>query len=378
MIIKSDKIYSEEKIIDGYLEINDGKITNILTTYSGQIDHDYTGYNVIPGFIDVHIHGADGADIMDGTLEAIEKIAKYLPNEGTTSFLATTMTQSPENINKALINIKSYTNNENGILDGRAEVLGVHLEGPFISAKRKGAQSEKYIAAPNIEMMKKYQAMSGSNIKVVTYAVEEGESSFTDYLKEENISGSVGHSDATYEQVKDAHRRGLKSITHCYNGMTGFHHREPGIAFSALAIDDIYVELIADGVHINKDVLKYTVENKNLDYVLLITDSLRGKGLEDGIYDLGGQLVKIENNVARLVEGNSLAGSTLHMNEAVKLIKNITSFDMYDIIKISSTNKAKYLNIFDRKGSIKIGKDADLVIVDSEFNIIDTFCRGIK
>jgi N-acetylglucosamine-6-phosphate deacetylase len=327
-----------------------------------------------PGFIDVHIHGVAGADTMDATTEALQTMAKSLPAEGTTSFLATTITQKHENIEKALVNAADFRGQYNGT--GQAEVLGVHLEGPFINTKRKGAQPEEYILDPDIDLFKRWQELARGNIKLVTVAPElENGTEFIRYLHETGVIASIGHTDAVYEEVKTAVEAGAKQVTHLFNGMRGIHHREPGVAGSALIFKELMVELIADGIHVNPDVIKFVLAAKGADGMILITDAMRAKCLKNGIYDLGGQDVHVADGKALLADG-TLAGSILKMNDSFKNTIQFADVSLLDAVKMASVNPAKQLNVYDRKGSIAVGKDADLTILSENYDVQLTICRG--
>jgi N-acetylglucosamine-6-phosphate deacetylase len=329
---------------------------------------------VVPGFIDVHIHGAAGADTMDATPEALTTIAKALPAEGTTSFLATTITQKHENIEKALANAADYCGNDNE--PGKAEVLGVHLEGPFINIKRAGAQPKEYIIDPDVELFQHWQQLAAGKIKLVTVAPElENGTDFVRYLNENGVIASIGHSDAIYEEVETAVKAGAKQVTHLFNGMRGLHHREPGVAGSALLFKELMVELIADGIHVRPEIIKLVIDSKGADGMILITDAMRAKCLKSGIYDLGGQDVSVADGKALLADG-TLAGSILKMNDSLKNTIEFAQVSLVNAVQMASVNPAKQLKVFDRKGSISPGKDADLTILTNDYQVDLTICRG--
>jgi N-acetylglucosamine-6-phosphate deacetylase len=330
--------------------------------------------NVVPGFIDVHIHGAAGADTMDATIEALHTMAKALPAEGTTSFLATTITQKHESIENALKNAAHYLKGHND--SGKADVLGVHLEGPFISKKRAGAQPMEYIIDPDIELFKHWQELAEGSIKLVTVAPElENGTNFVSYLRETGVIASIGHSDAIYEEMEKAVKAGAKQVTHLFNGMRGIHHREPGVAGSALIFKELMIELIADGIHVRPEVMKLVINAKGTEGMILITDAMRAKCLKSGVYDLGGQDVSVADGKALLADG-TLAGSILKMNDSIKNILEAAGITLSEAVQMASVNPAKQLNVYDRKGSISVGKDADITILSNEYQVDLTFCRG--
>ncbi|MDZ5474126.1 N-acetylglucosamine-6-phosphate deacetylase [Bacillus sp. 31A1R] len=384
ILIKNGIIVLEDTILDsGFVYIEEGRIKNVgpmtelqAADYSIETIDLKDEKRIIPGFIDVHIHGVGGADTMDGTIEALSTMATCLPAEGTTSFLATTITQEVEKIEKAMRNVAEYNQKDN--IAGKAEILGIHLEGPFINTKQAGAQPRAQIIPPNVELFKGWQTVADNLIKLVTLAPEEENGiELIQYLAETGVIPSIGHSDANYDEVKAAVDAGAIHVTHLFNGMRGMHHREPGVAGAALLFKELMVEMIADGIHIRPEMIKLALQAKGIEKSLLVTDSMRAKCLKNGQYDLGGHNVFVENGKALLQDG-TLAGSILKMQDAVKNIMNFTEISLLEAIQLASVNPAKQLNVFDRKGSIAIGKDADIVILDEHFEVEMTFCRGIK
>lgn len=330
-------------------------------------------YVVVPGFIDEHVHGAAGSDAMDGTMEDLGKIANALASEGTTAFLATTMTQSPENITKALKAVKAYRelSPESG-----AEILGVHLEGPFISKDFVGAQPIEYLAKPSVEVFKKYQDASGDCVRIVTLAPEvEGSTELIKYLVSQNIVASIGHTNATYVDVKKAVEVGATNLTHTYNAMKPLHHREVGTVGSGFLFDELNCECICDGIHVSGPAIQLLHKNKPTDKMTLITDAMRAKHMPDGVSELGGQVVIVKNGEARL-ENGTLAGSVLKMNNAVKNVMKFLNLPLEEVVKLASQNPAKNLGVFDQMGSIKEGKRADFVILDKDLNVVQTVRNG--
>ncbi|PLS17937.1 N-acetylglucosamine-6-phosphate deacetylase [Bacillus sp. M6-12] len=381
ILLTHGEVYFENEIIpNGFLLIEEGKISK-----AGPMEHaprnngEVTitlpkGSKIVPGFIDVHIHGAAGADTMDGTPETLRTIASHLPLEGTTSFLATTITQGKAEIEAALENAGEYMKNHNA--PGCAEVLGIHLEGPFINESRKGAQPAEYILPPDIELFYKWQQMSGHNIRLVTLAPEQQNGiELIQFLYETGVLASIGHSDATYEDVKAAVQAGATHVTHLFNGMRGLHHREPGTAGAALLFDELKAEIISDGIHVRPEMVELAVKAKGIENIILITDAMRAKCLKNGVYDLGGQDVSVSCGKALLKDG-TLAGSVLRMIDSIKNMISFTGLSLMEIIQMASSNPAKQLGVFSRKGSIAAGKDADLVILTPELEVYMTFCRG--
>lgn len=379
ILIQDITIYTEdEKIENGFLLLREGKIVEIskhpilLDQNSEEcLRIDGEGLIAIPGFIDGHIHGAAGADTMDASEEALDTIATCLPKEGTTSFLATTMTQSNENIEKALGNIACYENKA-----GNSEVIGIHLEGPFINEEKKGAQPAEFIKTPNVELFKRWQEVAGGKIKTITVAPECDTGNFISYLAENGHNVSAGHSSATFEEIKKGVAQGVHQLTHLCNAMTGVHHRDIGAVGAAFLLEGVKAEIIADEIHISKEMLQIIYNNIGSERLLMITDAMRAKSLPDGAYELGGQPVTVLNGQATLEDG-TLAGSILKMDEAAKNMLKLNGVTIRDIIKMSAENPAKQINIFDQKGSITVGKDADILLVDKNLAIKYTICRGI-
>ena len=372
-VFKNVNAYVENKgVIKTDVSFED-KITGFSADKSGEIIEIPEDAVVLPAFIDTHVHGAGGADAMDGNRKALSVIAETLAKEGTASFLATTMTQSPENIIRALSAVKEYMS---AAPDTGAKILGVHLEGPFIAEKFKGAQPLEYVAAPDIKVFEKYnEAVSGA-IKIVTMAPEtEGAEDFIKYLAKKHIIASIGHTAAKYADVERAVAAGAKNVTHTYNAQSPLHHRDIGVVGSAMLIDGLQTEIIADTIHVSVPALKLLVKNKPADKVTLITDAMRAKGMPDGESELGGQKVFVKNGEARLIDG-TLAGSVLRMNVAVKNMVLKAGVPFERAVDFASLNPAKELGIADKKGSIAPGKDADFTVLDGEFNVLMTIRAG--
>ncbi len=328
---------------------------------------------VLPGFIDQHVHGAGGSDGMDGTLEDIAKIANTLAEEGTTSFLVTTMTQSPDNITKALSAVKEYRK-ENAKTGAR--VVGVHLEGPFIAAAHKGAQPLEYVKEPDIQAFDAYNEASGGAIKIVTLAPEvDGAEAFIRHLSKKGIVPSIGHTGAKCADVEKAIKAGAKQVTHTYNAQTALHHREIGTVGSAMLFDELCCELIADTIHVSVPAMRLLVKNKPLDKLTLITDAMRAKGLPDGESELGGQKVFVKDGEARLADG-TLAGSVLKMNRAIQNMVEKVGVSFTKAVDYATINPAKNLGIDKETGSIKVGKRADFTVLNDKYDVIMTVRDG--
>ncbi len=328
---------------------------------------------VLPGFIDEHIHGAGGADAMDGEETALAAISKTLAQEGTTSFLATTMTQSKDAIKTALSAVRAFSARQNAC---GARVLGVHLEGPFISPKYIGAQPFEFIQVPEAALFDEYQKAAGGLIRVVSIAPEvEGATDLIAHLAKAGVRASAGHSAAGYADMMRAVEQGLSCVTHTYNAQSPVHHREIGVAGTAMLCDALYTELICDTIHVSVPAIQLMLRNKPHDRVILITDSMRAKGLADGISELGGQTVYVKNGEARL-ENGTLAGSILRMNDAICNLVTKANVPLEDAVDFATVNPARHLGIDRECGSIEIGKRADFVVLDRNFEVVATYVGG--
>ncbi|QZY56433.1 N-acetylglucosamine-6-phosphate deacetylase [Crassaminicella profunda] len=368
------KIILEEGILNDFVLLYTNKIVDLVKKndfkqldYVGEII-DAKGNFVSPGLIDLHIHGSAGFDTMDATIDAINKISKSIAKTGVTCFLPATMTLSKEAIKKALENIRACMNKK---LEG-AKVLGAHLEGPFISKKYRGAQNEKYIIKPDYEFVKPYLDL----LKIITFAPEEDENSlFIEKMKKhKNIKLSMGHTGATFEQALKAIDGGVHCVTHTFNGMTGLHHRNPGV-IGAVFSRDIFCELIADKIHVHKGFFQAFIDINKKNRIILITDSMRAGCMICGEYELGGKKVIVDKKSARLEDG-TLAGSILKLNEAVRNIRDHTNYKLNEIINMASINPAKAIGVDNQLGSIQKGKIADFVIFDEDMNVICTIIDG--
>ena len=367
-------------IINGRIITRNGVLENKVLVFNETIQRiqeevptdchiiDAKGMYIAPGLIDVHVHGSCGADTMDQTKEAIEVISTGISKNGVTSFLPTTMTMSQEDIYGALDVIRLCMNQP---LKG-AKVLGAHMEGPFINAIYKGAQSDKYIMKPNYQFIENYTDV----IKLISYAPEMDDNySFTKEVKEKtDITLSIGHTNADYNQAKEAFNCGCSHVTHLFNAMTPLNHREPGVVGAALT-SDVFTELIADTIHVNQQLFQFVLNNKGKHKMVLITDSMRAGCMKDGVYDLGGQAVFVKDGAARLESGN-LAGSVLTLNKAVYNFFKNTDITIDEAIHMASLNPATSIGIVNFKGSLEIGKDADISIFDEEMNCYLTIVEG--
>jgi len=366
-------LLENDNLVKVRIDIDKGKIVNINRDFTNTKNHLFIDEDkiIVSGFIDVHVHGANNSDVMYATYDDLMNISLTLAKEGVSSYLATTMTQSIENINKALINIKDYINLN---IKAGARVLGVHLEGPFINKKYKGAQNDKYIIPCDVELFKKFETISDNNISKVTLAYEENGRELVEYLQLKNIIASIGHSDANCSLVLEGISKGICCCTHFYNAMKPLHHREAGVVGAILISDDVDVELICDLIHVSKEAIKVVYKNKGSDKIILITDGIEAKHLGNGKYSLGGLEVFVENGVARLVDG-TLAGSTLKLNEGIRNIKETLNISLFEAVKMATNNPANSLKI--DRGFIEKGMYADFAIIDKDVNVYKTIREGV-
>lgn len=375
-VIANGRIYTENETIEqGYILIENGKIIQIAEgEYQGDLTTiDVKGQHVLPGFIDIHMHGGYGEDAMDASFEGLKHLSESLLSEGTTSFLATTMTQSDENIIKALKNIVDYQEQQDSL--NAASIVGIHLEGPFISEYKVGAQNPAYVQRPSVEKVQQFQEIANNQIKVMTFAPEVEGADETLSTLHDQINFSIGHTVATFDEVNEAVAQGAKHVTHLYNAGTPFEHRNPGLSGAAWLNDELSTESIVDGIHSHPASVKIAYKQKGNKRFFLITDAMRAKGMPDGEYDLGGQNVVVKGSEARLASG-ALAGSILKMNEGLKNLIAYTGASLDDLWRVTSLNQAIALKIEEDKGSIAIGKDADIVVVDDDIQVLTTIKSG--
>ncbi|MBE3563867.1 MAG: N-acetylglucosamine-6-phosphate deacetylase [Hydrogenibacillus schlegelii] len=366
----------------------------------------------IPGMIDLHVHGADGADVMDGTPEALRTIARALLREGTTAFCATTMSASEERLIRALRNVAAFfdaasasaasanfapdaaevggrTPDAGRQADGRrfpsepegdfeapgAALLGVHLEGPFLHPARAGAQPVEALRAPSLAAFRRLNEAAGGRIRLITLAPElPGALELIPELVREGVVVSVGHTDADYETVAAAADRGARHVTHVFNAMRPLHHRAPGALGAALVDDRLTVELIADGVHVHPALFRLVFRAKGTEQVVLITDGIRAKGRPDGVYELGGREVTVRCGRATLSDG-TLAGSVLRMNEALKHLVN-AGIPLAAAVRAATLNPARALGLDGERGALLPGRLADVVLLDASFAVRMVWVRG--
>ncbi len=331
------------------------------------------GCIVLPGFIDEHIHGAGGADISNSSHTVLKQVAQTIAKSGTTSFLPTTVSQTVESMEDTLIQVREYM--KSGEKSG-AEVLGAHLEGPFLANKYKGGMREENLLLPSVEIFDNWYKVSDGTVKMVTLAPElAGADELIKHLKELGVIASIGHSAAAFQDVLRAKEIGATCVTHTYNAQSPLHHREVGVLGSALLCDGLTCELIADTIHVSVPAMQLLVKNKPSDKVVLITDSLRAQGLPQGVYEAGGQTIVVDGTCCRLQDG-TLAGTVIPMNGMIRNMVEKVGVSFTQAVDYATINPAMNLNMAHRKGSIAIGKDADFAVLDENFEVYMTIRGG--
>ena len=354
--------------------ISEGKIMRIETGDLPILEGDHElidgkGHLLVPGMIDVHIHGANGFNMMDGKEESIQEVSRVCASTGCTSFLATSVSSTIEDLLEMIRSVKLVQGHEAG-----AKIAGIHLEGPYLNPKRKGMQNEKYLRHPDLEEMKMIFEEAGSLIKMVTIAPElPGGMELISFLKEQGVIISIAHSDATYEEAKQAFSAGASHVTHCFNGMRPIHHRDPGLIVAAFEEKHVSLQAIVDNVHLHPAIIRLMHSLKGPEGMVLITDALQAMGMGDGNYIFGGHHVTVEGGIARLEDG-TLASSTVTMNEALRYTVE-TGISLIDAVQMASTTPATILGL-QQKGEISSGFDADLVLLDEEFQVLWTMVGG--
>lgn len=377
MIIQSKRVWVLGHFIEAQLEIENGKIINVLSYGEKPADVDYGEKRIVPGFIDVHTHGAYGFDTNDAEPEGLRNWMKNIPEEGVTGICPTTITQTEEVLTKAVANVAKVV--EEGY-EG-AEILGIHFEGPYLDMKYKGAQPEQCIVKPNVEQFKRYQKAANGLIKIITMATEHDDNfELTKYCAANDVRVSIGHSGATIDEAAMAIANGATSMTHIFNGMTPFHHRNPGLVGAAMRFRDTFGEVICDGNHSTPDALNNLFMAKGRDYTIMITDALMVKGLPVGTKVLfgGNEIELYADGSAHLTSTKGLAGSTLKVNEGLKVLVEKAMVPWDYAINSCTINPARYLGVDDRKGKLVAGYDADIVVLNDDYSVEMTYVRGKK
>jgi N-acetylglucosamine-6-phosphate deacetylase len=383
MLISHANVYLPDRIIeDGAVFIKNGQICGIYErgeTLPSQADVniDAEGRMLVPGFVDVHVHGGGGVEAMDASPDnkVIDRMCRFHASHGTTSLLPTTLTATREELLSAIQGIVAAMKRGTG----GADVLGIHLEGPYLNPKRSGAQDAAAMQLPTLEQLAEYIEASEGSLRLITMAPEYGDGlSLIPYLVEHGVTVSIGHSDADAENVDAAVRAGATHVTHLFNGMSPLHHREPGVAGSALLHDELAVELICDGLHLHPQVVRLVYQTKRNDRIVLITDACEAAGCPDGNYKLGKLPIIAKDGKAILQVGGNLAGSCLTLDRALVNTMAFTGKSLMEILPGLTINPAKQIGAAERKGSIELGKDGDLVLLSADYEVVRTIVKGVS
>ena len=371
MVLKNLKIVLNNRVIEkGFLVSENGLISQIGEGEYKEDAIDCAGLIAMPGFIDVHIHGSAGIDFMDAKEEDYKTIAESLYREGVTTFLATTLTSDKESLARVCKTV-------NKIKNEIPSLGGIHFEGPYINEKYKGAQNEEFIRNPDIKEFDELQNISGNNIRYITLAPErERAFDFIEHVHKNGVTVSAGHSDASFDDVKQAISKGLTNTTHTHNAMSPHHHRKPGIVTAAFYFDELYTEFICDKIHVCPNTLATSYKIIGPERFVMITDALKIKNSSINEFKLFGLDCVRKEGAAYLTTG-PLAGSLLTMDQALRNMREITGANLCDLAKISSKNAAKSLKFSDR-GEIAIGKKADIVLLDKDLFVKATYKEGKK
>jgi N-acetylglucosamine-6-phosphate deacetylase len=374
VLIRNVRMLFNDELRPGSILVRNGKIESVHSDdqssgYGVDEEIDGNGHLLIPGMIDVHIHGAEGFDMMDGTVRSVEAVSKACAKTGCTSFLATSVSSSLEDLLKMISSVSQVAGKEPG-----AQIVGMHIEGPYLNVKRKGMQNERYLRHPDLQEMKSILDRCGSLLRMVTLAPElPGGLEMIGFLKDRGIIAAVAHSDATYDEAKAAFRKGASHVTHCFNGMRPIHHRDPGLVVAAFEENHVSVQAIVDDVHLHPAIVRLMYREKGADKMVLITDALQAMGMGDGTYCFGGHEVEVSQGVAKLADG-TLASSTVTMNQALE--KTVRAgIPLREAVTMATRTPADILGL-SNKGRLATGADADIVLLNERYEVLWTMING--
>lgn len=374
MFIFAERFFLEGKVVGpGFLEIKDGEFGDFSENQSDEAAEiiDYAGHWIAPGLVDTHIHGFQNHDIMDNDFQGLNEISEGLLSCGVTSFLPTTLTSSTEALDQVTEMIGTNYTKVRG-----AKIKGIFLEGPFFTEKHKGAQNTKYFCDPSVEKLKDWQRLSNDSIKKIAIAPErKGAAEFIEYAVGEDIAVALAHSDATYEEAKQAVERGASIFVHTFNGMSPLHHREPGMAGAAMNLKDVFAEIICDGHHVHPATANILMNARGRDQTVLVTDCMMAGGMPEGTYQLGEYAVEVIGGAARIA-GGSLASSVLQLKDAVKNVVDWGIATPEEAIYMASTAPAKSIGMHGECGRIANGHAADFIVLNPELELIATYLDG--
>jgi N-acetylglucosamine-6-phosphate deacetylase len=375
LFVYADKFFLEDGVTGpGFLEIKDGKFGAFFETLSNETAEviDYAGQWIAPGLVDTHIHGFKNHDVMDNDFEGLMAISEGLLSCGVTSFLPTTLTSSAESLNDVVGMIgENYTKVKG------AKIKGIFLEGPFFTEKHKGAQNTNYFCDPSVEMLETWQKKSGHFIKKIALAPErKGAAEFIEFAVNDQVTVALAHSDATYDEAKQAVDKGASIFVHTFNGMSGLHHREPGMVGAAMDLPNVFAEIICDGHHVHPAAANILMNARGRKETVMVTDCMMAGGMPEGRYQLGEFPVEVKNGAARL-ESGSLAGSILQLKDAVKNVVAWGNATPEEAIYMASTAPAKSIGMDRECGKIAISHDADFIVLTPELELTATYLDGV-
>ena len=373
IVIKGNVLTPREQIGEGSVVVEDGRIAEVSEGKAPQGRVlDFEGCYVVPGFVDIHVHGGAGEDVMDASAGGLDRLSLFLAAGGVTSFLATTNTDSQERTLKAVREIGEAA--KRGTRGAR--LLGLHMEGPYISMERSGAQNRAHIRLPALDELGQASLEAGGSLRMVTLAPEvDGALEAVRWLASRGIVPAAGHTDATYDEARAGIEDGIRHASHLFNGMRSLHHREPGLVGAALDDERVTVELIADCYHIHPAVLRIVARLKGTARTALVSDSIAAAGLPDGDYSLGGMKVAVRHGKS-LLESGILAGSTIRLCDAVRNMVKKADVPLREAVEMASTTPARVAGAADRRGSIAPGMDADITVLDRGLSVILTMVEG--
>lgn len=381
MQIVNGKTYVDGEFIEGVaVNIEEEKIASIGEPSGAGETLDADGRYVVPGFVDLHFHGCVGADLCDGEVLSIQKIAQFQASKGTTTICPATMTFSEEILTPIMKSVKDFVDKQKKgeVLEDCAHFAGVNMEGPYISPNKVGAQNPAYVHAGSIEEFNRLNEASGNMIKLVDVAPEvEGNIDFIKQATKCGVRVSVAHTCADYDETVEAFKAGAHQMTHLFNAMNPIHHRNPGPVVAASENDEVMAELICDGVHSHPAIIRMAFKLFGEDRIILISDTMRACGLEDGTYDLGGQDVTVKGNLATIADG-SIAGSVTCLPDCVRYAVLKAGLPLKTAIKCATENPARALGQSDNIGVLKAGAFADILILNSDLTLESVILRGRK
>lgn len=375
-LFKNGKIYRNGRLEEGHLYVVDGLLQDPSQAVESECEvvQDLEGMVVVPGFIDVHTHGAVGVDVNAATADDYEKICRFFAQQGTTAWLCSILTDTKEQTKWCIEEFRKWEDEKEHL---GADIIGIHLEGPFLCGEYKGAMPEHLLQKGNLDLVREYQEAAAGKVRYITLSPEvEGNIEMIPALREMGIQVAIGHSGCDYATANRAIDAGALGSTHTGNAMRLLHQHEPAIFGSVLESDDVFCELIGDGRHLHPGTVRLIVKTKGLEKVVAVTDSIMATGLPDGHYRLGVNDVVVEEGDARLVCNGARAGSTLTMAKAFQNMLQFTRRPVEEITRFFTENPARLLGVYDRMGSLDEGKLANFVVLGDDYEVVATYVRG--